>query len=73
MLLEELPAKTFHALLRSITWTEVEVAFPIRNPLRRFLRRLARPSRWFVDVRQNDHSIGGATTHLKSGRSRFRG
>jgi hypothetical protein len=52
VLLEELPAKTFHALLRSITWTEVQVAFPRRNPLRRIFSHLPRPSRWFARGRK---------------------
>ena len=40
MLLQDLPAKTFHHLLKSVTWTEVDVAFPIKNPLRRFFGRM---------------------------------
>jgi hypothetical protein len=40
MLLQDLPAKTFHHLLKSVTWTEVDVAFPIKNPLRRFVGRI---------------------------------
>jgi hypothetical protein len=42
-----------HNLLRSITWTEVDAAFPVKNPLRRFIRRLARASSSVVSIRQN--------------------
>jgi hypothetical protein len=52
VLLHELPAKTFHSLLRSITWTEVEIVFPSKNPLRRFFGHLARPSRWIARGRK---------------------
>jgi hypothetical protein len=45
MLLNDLPAKILHPLLRSITWTEVEVAFPIRKPLRRFVSQRMRQDR----------------------------
>src|ERR1700732_3169010 len=31
MLLQDLPAKIFHHLLRSISWTEVDAALPIKN------------------------------------------
>jgi hypothetical protein len=44
MLLQDLPAKTFHHLLKSVTWTEVD-ALPIKNPLRRFVSRIAKPGR----------------------------
>jgi PilZ domain len=52
VLLKQLPAKTFHVLLRSITWTEVDVAFPRKNPLRRILSHLPRPSRWVARGRK---------------------
>jgi hypothetical protein len=52
MLLDELPAKTFHSLLRSITWTEVEVAFSSRHLLRRLVNHLARPRRWVARGRK---------------------
>jgi hypothetical protein len=45
MLLEELPEKTFHRLLKSVTWTEVERTLP---GLRRFIRRVAQSSRWIM-------------------------
>jgi hypothetical protein len=53
VLLEELPSKTFHALLRSITWTEVDVALPRKNPLRRILSHLPRPHRWVTRGRKS--------------------
>jgi hypothetical protein len=37
MRLQDLPDKSFHRLLKSITWTEVEGAFPIKRWLRRFI------------------------------------
>jgi PilZ domain len=52
VLLEELPAKTIHALLRSITWTEVDVAFPRKNPFRRIFSHLPRPNRWVARGRK---------------------
>jgi hypothetical protein len=54
MLLQDLPAKTFHHLLKSVTWTEVD-ALPIKNPLRRFVSRIAKSGRWVVSVRQSYH------------------
>lgn len=55
MLLDKLPAKTFHTLLRSITWTEVKVVFPSKHPLRRFFDHLAQSiSRWAPGRRRRD-------------------
>ena len=45
MLLQDLPAKTFHHLLKSVTWTEVDAAFPIKKALRRFVGRIGQPGR----------------------------
>ena len=50
MLLHELPEKTFHRLLKSVTWTEVEGTFPITHWLRRFISRVAKPSHWVMSV-----------------------
>jgi hypothetical protein len=50
MLLHELPKKTFHRLLKSVTWTEVEGAFPIKHWLRRSISRVRQPSRWVMSV-----------------------
>jgi hypothetical protein len=55
MLLQDLPAKTFHHLRKSVTWTEVDVALPIKGPLGRFVSRIARTGRWVVRVRQRYH------------------
>jgi hypothetical protein len=52
MLLQDLPEKTFHRLLKSVTWTEVESAFPIKHWLRRFISRVAQPNRWVMSVRK---------------------
>ena len=40
VLLQDLPKKTRHKLLKSITWAEVEGAVPIEHWLRRFLARV---------------------------------
>lgn len=50
MLLEDLPEKTFHRLLKSVTWTEVERAFPNKHWIRRFISRIAQSSRWMMGV-----------------------
>jgi hypothetical protein len=52
MLLQDLPEKTFHRLVKSVTWTEVEGAFPIKHWLRRFIGRVAQPDRWVMSVRK---------------------
>jgi hypothetical protein len=53
MLLQDLPEKTLHRLLKSVTWAEVEGASPIKHWRRRFLSRIAQPSRWGDRVRVN--------------------
>jgi hypothetical protein len=55
MLLQDLPEKTFHRLLKSVTWTEVEGAFPNKHRLRRFISRLVQPSSWVVSIRKRLH------------------
>jgi hypothetical protein len=52
MLLEDLPEKTFHRLLKSVTWAEVEGTFTIKHWLRRFICRIPQPSRWVMSVRR---------------------
>jgi hypothetical protein len=52
MHLQDLPEKTFHRLLKSVTWTEVEGAFPIKHWLRRFISRAAQPIRRVASVRK---------------------
>ena len=52
MFLQDLPEKTFHRLLKSVTWTEVEGAFPIKHWLRRFIIRVAQLSRWVMGIRK---------------------
>ena len=52
MFLQDLPEKTFHRLLKSVTWTEVEGAVPNKHGLRRFISRVVQPRRWVVDVRK---------------------
>jgi hypothetical protein len=56
MRLQDLPEKTFHRLLKSVTWTEVEEPFPIRHWLRRFKSRLAQPSRRVMNIRKRTAS-----------------
>jgi len=41
MLLQDLPKKTRHRLLKSVTWAEVEGAVTIPHRLRRFIGRVA--------------------------------
>jgi hypothetical protein len=51
MLLQDLPEKTFHRLLKSVTWTEVDRALPIMHWLRRFIIvRVAQLSRWVMSI-----------------------
>jgi hypothetical protein len=50
MLLQDLPEKTFHRLLKSVTWTEVEGALPVKHWLRRFIIRVAQLSRWVMSI-----------------------
>jgi hypothetical protein len=57
MLLRELPAKTFRHVLKSVTWTEVDVAFPMKNPLRRFVGRVAHPIRWMASFRNRHYVV----------------
>jgi len=52
MLLQDLPEKTFNHLLKSVTWTSVEGTSPNKHWLRRFIRRVAQPSRWVMSVRK---------------------
>jgi hypothetical protein len=59
MLLQDLPAKTLHHLLKSVTWTEVDAALPIKNQLYRFVSRIARPGRWVVSVQQSHYITHG--------------
>jgi hypothetical protein len=37
VILQDMPAKTIHRLIRSITWTEVDAVFAPHNVLRRFV------------------------------------
>ena len=37
VLLQDLPAKTMHRLLRSVTWTEVDAVSTAKSPLRRLI------------------------------------
>jgi hypothetical protein len=53
VLLQHLPARTFYRVIRSITWTEVDAALPIKNPLRRFVSGMVRSGRWVESVRQS--------------------
>jgi hypothetical protein len=54
MLLQDLPEKTFHRLLKSVTWTEVDGAFPIKHWLRRFISRVSQTSRRVMSVRTSN-------------------
>jgi hypothetical protein len=54
MRLQDMPEKTLHRLLKSVTWTEVEGAFPIKYRLRRLINRFAQPSRRVTSARKKD-------------------
>jgi hypothetical protein len=41
MLLQDLPKKTRHRLLKSVTWAEVEGGVTIKSRLRRLISRVA--------------------------------
>ena len=77
MILEDLPAKTVHHLLKSVTWTEVDAALTIKNPLRRFVSRIARPDRWVVSVQQGRYIVDGRmigrVLRIRAAIGRFRG
>ena len=55
MFLQDLPEKTFHRLLKSVTWTEVEGAIPKKHWLRRFISRVAQPIRRVMSIRKRSH------------------
>jgi hypothetical protein len=77
VLLQDLPAKTFSHLLKSVTWTEVDAASPIKNPFRRFVSRIAHPGRWVVSVQHSHHTIHGRMIdrllRIRTGIDRLRG
>jgi hypothetical protein len=73
VLLEKLPAKMFHQLLRSITWTEVDVAFPIKNPLRQLVSGIAHPRRWIVAVGKIDYIFRRRLLRIRARVARLRG
>ena len=52
MLLQDLPEKTFNHLVKSVTWTAVEGTYPNKHWLRRFISRVAQPSRWVMSARK---------------------
>jgi hypothetical protein len=66
VLLQNLPARTFYRLIRSITWIEVDAALPIKNPLRRFVSRVVRSSRRGVSVRQSCCIIGKELLRIRT-------
>jgi hypothetical protein len=51
VLLQDLPSKISHLLLRSVTWTVVDGAFPAHGPLRKLAGRVARLGRRWVSLR----------------------
>jgi hypothetical protein len=76
VLRQDLPTQTYHHLLKSITWTEVD-AVPIKNPLRRFLRRIAQRGRWVASVQQRHYTTDGRMIYrllrIRTVLGRFRG
>jgi hypothetical protein len=51
VLLQDLPKRMSHRLLRSVTWTEVDTVFAGESPLSTLLGRVARLVRRFVNLR----------------------
>ena len=49
--LEDLPSKTSHRLLKSVTWTEVDGASLAHIPLRQLVGRVARRGQRLVNLR----------------------
>jgi predicted component of type VI protein secretion system len=62
MLLEHLPAKAIHRLLKSVTWTEVAAAYGNKHMLRRLIARVA-PSRWVTRVRKKSRTPMSESAH----------
>jgi len=44
-------------LQKAFTWTEVDAALPIKNPLRGFVSRVAQVSRWVLSVQQGRYIV----------------
>jgi hypothetical protein len=66
MLLQDLPKKTLYHLLKSVTWSEVERAVPIKHRLRRFIRRVARTKSWVMRIRRRTLNHGVADERPKT-------
>jgi hypothetical protein len=49
VLLQDLPSKTSRRLLKSVTWTEADAAFPAHKPLRQLVGRVARGGKGLVN------------------------
>jgi hypothetical protein len=54
VLLQDLPAKTMHRLLKSVTWTEVDAVFPANAPLRRVTGLIVHSGLWLANLRKPD-------------------
>jgi hypothetical protein len=51
VLLQDLPSKTSHRLLKSVTWAEVNATFPAHIPLRKLVSRVARRGQRLMNLR----------------------
>jgi hypothetical protein len=51
VLLQDLPSKTSRRLLKSVTWTEADAAFPAHIPLRQLVGQVARRGKRLVNLR----------------------
>jgi len=54
VLLQDLPSKTMHRLLKSVTWTEVEPVSAVHAPLRRISGLIGRSGLWPMTLRKSD-------------------
>jgi hypothetical protein len=54
VLLQDLPAKTIHRLLRSVTWTEVDAVSRADTARRRVIGLIGRSGLWSVTLRESD-------------------
>jgi hypothetical protein len=54
VLLQDLPAKTMHRLLKSVTWTEVDAVSPAKTPLRRVIGLIGHSGLRSVNLRNPD-------------------
>src|SRR3982074_227357 len=64
VILQDMPAKTIHRLIRSITWTEVDAVFAPNNVLRRFVLKGMRRTQDLMRRRAPYSLAQGPRIHL---------